>query len=284
MPTQRPPCAPSAPQGPTGQALSGRGRVSARARPRRRDRAPRAAAVFANDLYRFSPSASKWAELSPIGPAPAPRQYMGFAATPDGMLYVFGGLRCSAYGCGNEGTGAEGAGDRREVARNDSTSDRPGRPTCRLGLVGRGLGVGRVDRRQGHRCTEWSRGGRTGGTPGTRRGRRRFDGRGGGPTRCCGAECEAGPERGCEGARLTERLATIGEARLFPTRRRYLRTVPFHPPVPPPLSPPPPQDSGNVCACMTLRATCCSRIHNLVHLSQFRFLTCFVSSLKPLEA
>jgi hypothetical protein len=44
-----------------------------------------------NDLYCFSPAANTWTALSPSGSAPAPRSHLGFAATPDGMLYVFGG-------------------------------------------------------------------------------------------------------------------------------------------------------------------------------------------------
>jgi hypothetical protein len=42
-------------------------------------------------VYRFSAAASTWTALSPSGTAPSQRESMGFAATPDGMLYVFGG-------------------------------------------------------------------------------------------------------------------------------------------------------------------------------------------------
>jgi hypothetical protein len=42
-------------------------------------------------VYRFSPAANTWTALSPSGSGPSPRYGMGFAATPDGMLYVFGG-------------------------------------------------------------------------------------------------------------------------------------------------------------------------------------------------
>jgi hypothetical protein len=49
------------------------------------------AAGYLNDLYRFSPAANNWTLLSPSGSGPSPRSSMGFAATPDGMLYVFGG-------------------------------------------------------------------------------------------------------------------------------------------------------------------------------------------------
>jgi hypothetical protein len=53
-------------------------------------------AGFHNDVYRFSPAANTWTALSPSGSGPSPRGSMGFAATPNGMLYVFGG-----YGSGN---------------------------------------------------------------------------------------------------------------------------------------------------------------------------------------
>ena len=45
----------------------------------------------ANDLYRFSPAAVTWTALSPSGSKPSPRSGLGMAATPDGMVYVFGG-------------------------------------------------------------------------------------------------------------------------------------------------------------------------------------------------
>jgi N-acetylneuraminic acid mutarotase len=44
-----------------------------------------------NDLYRFSAAANTWTALLPSGSGPSPRNGMGFAATSDGMLYVFGG-------------------------------------------------------------------------------------------------------------------------------------------------------------------------------------------------
>jgi hypothetical protein len=49
------------------------------------------AAGPSNDLYRFSPAANNWTKLSISGSGPSLRGSMGFAATPDGMLYVFGG-------------------------------------------------------------------------------------------------------------------------------------------------------------------------------------------------
>ena len=45
-----------------------------------------------NDLYRFSPAANTWSALFPFGFGPSVRHWVGFAATPDGMLYVFGGF------------------------------------------------------------------------------------------------------------------------------------------------------------------------------------------------
>jgi hypothetical protein len=50
------------------------------------------AAVYYNDLYRFNPATVTWTALSPSGPFPSPRHMMGFTATPDGKLYVFGGF------------------------------------------------------------------------------------------------------------------------------------------------------------------------------------------------
>lgn len=49
------------------------------------------ASGYYNDVYRFSAAANTWTALSPSGSGPSPRGGMGFAATPDGMLYVFGG-------------------------------------------------------------------------------------------------------------------------------------------------------------------------------------------------
>jgi hypothetical protein len=49
------------------------------------------AAGYLNDVYRFSAADNAWTKLSSSGSGPSPRTSMGFAATPDGMLYVFGG-------------------------------------------------------------------------------------------------------------------------------------------------------------------------------------------------
>ena len=49
--------------------------------------------------------ANTWTALSPSGSGPSLRGFMGFAATPDGMLYVFGGLD---YGNERGGVGVIG--------------------------------------------------------------------------------------------------------------------------------------------------------------------------------
>ena len=72
---------------------------------------PPAPGIF-NDVYRFSAAANTWTALSPSGSGPSPRYHMGFAATPDGMLYVFGGRNYSGTE-GGKGAGAatvDGAG------------------------------------------------------------------------------------------------------------------------------------------------------------------------------
>jgi hypothetical protein len=56
--------------------------------------------AYFNDLYRFNPISNAWTALGAASP-PAPRAFMGFAATPDGMLYGFGGFN------GGEKTGGE---------------------------------------------------------------------------------------------------------------------------------------------------------------------------------
>ena len=48
------------------------------------------AGVFLNDLHSFSPTSNTWTEHNATHP-PSVRDDMGFAATPDGVLYVFGG-------------------------------------------------------------------------------------------------------------------------------------------------------------------------------------------------
>jgi hypothetical protein len=63
-------------------------------------------AASSNDLYRFSTGGNTWTALSTDGSRPSLRYYMGFTATPNGMLYVFGGFRSS----GKEGKKGRGAG------------------------------------------------------------------------------------------------------------------------------------------------------------------------------
>jgi hypothetical protein len=67
------------------------------------------AAGFLNDVYRFSAAANTWTPLSPSGSGPSPRSSMGFVATPDGMLYVFGGDETIVFSTGiGKGRGAGG--------------------------------------------------------------------------------------------------------------------------------------------------------------------------------
>ena len=44
-----------------------------------------------DDLYVFSPSSCSWTMLSPYGSVPPVLYKVGFTATPNGMLYLFGG-------------------------------------------------------------------------------------------------------------------------------------------------------------------------------------------------
>jgi hypothetical protein len=61
------------------------------------------AAGFWTDVWCFNVAANNWTLLSPSGTGPSPRNFNGFTATPDGMLYVFGG---SYDGNEREGRGA----------------------------------------------------------------------------------------------------------------------------------------------------------------------------------
>jgi hypothetical protein len=67
-----------------------------------------------NDLYRFSAGDNTWTALSPTGSGPTPRDSMGFAATPDGMLYVFGG----DGGSGKEGKKGGGGRGKHHILEN----------------------------------------------------------------------------------------------------------------------------------------------------------------------
>jgi hypothetical protein len=51
-----------------------------------------ATAYGSNKLYNFDFTASSWSLLSPSGTLPSGRVQAGFAATPAGALYVFGGM------------------------------------------------------------------------------------------------------------------------------------------------------------------------------------------------
>ncbi len=56
--------------------------------------------TYFNDLYSFSPAAGTWARRYPSGSAPSPQHMHGFAATPDGLLYVFGGFYMAFFASG----------------------------------------------------------------------------------------------------------------------------------------------------------------------------------------
>ena len=46
-----------------------------------------------NDLYVFNPKNATWTQLLGFsGSSPPPLAWMGFAATPEGQLYIFGGM------------------------------------------------------------------------------------------------------------------------------------------------------------------------------------------------
>ncbi len=53
---------------------------------------PAAGPSYFNDLYHLDPATATWTKLNPSGSPPAERHMMGFTATPDGALYVFGGF------------------------------------------------------------------------------------------------------------------------------------------------------------------------------------------------
>ena len=52
-----------------------------------------------NDLYRYDPTTITWKLLPPSGSAPSPRYAMGFTATPNRIIFVFGGC-CNGEKCG----------------------------------------------------------------------------------------------------------------------------------------------------------------------------------------
>jgi hypothetical protein len=51
-----------------------------------------AGAVFVHDLNRYNPADDSWTALAPPGVVPQDREWMGFAAGPDSLLYTFGGM------------------------------------------------------------------------------------------------------------------------------------------------------------------------------------------------
>jgi hypothetical protein len=51
-----------------------------------------AGAAFVNDLNLYNPADDSWTALAPPGVVPQEREWMGFAAGPDGLLYTFGGM------------------------------------------------------------------------------------------------------------------------------------------------------------------------------------------------
>ena len=59
---------------------------------------PRATGALLNDLWAFRPAAGSWTEVATTGSTPSARSGAGFAATPDGSLWVFGG-QSSGGGC-----------------------------------------------------------------------------------------------------------------------------------------------------------------------------------------
>ena len=52
---------------------------------------------FFGDLYQYDASSSTWTQIDPSGSVPSARYSMGFAATPDGRLWVFGGWSGNDY-------------------------------------------------------------------------------------------------------------------------------------------------------------------------------------------
>ena len=44
-----------------------------------------------NDLYRYNPTTATWTKFAHFGSVPSVRYAMGFVATSDSELYVFGG-------------------------------------------------------------------------------------------------------------------------------------------------------------------------------------------------
>ena len=49
------------------------------------------AAGMDDSFYRWNLTGSEWTVLTPSGPTPPGRFFTGCAATPDGLVYIFGG-------------------------------------------------------------------------------------------------------------------------------------------------------------------------------------------------
>ena len=85
--------------GPSGRPSLGRrfrvsrvGRPAPPAMPAAPRRRLTAAGGTLGDLHRLDPANATWAAIQPSGTAPSSRTFFGFAAAPDGKIYLFGGL------------------------------------------------------------------------------------------------------------------------------------------------------------------------------------------------
>ena len=52
---------------------------------------------YCNDLFSFDPQARRWTQLNPVGNIPPPVHGMGFLASSNGLLYLFGGEGGGVY-------------------------------------------------------------------------------------------------------------------------------------------------------------------------------------------
>ena len=68
----------------------------------------------ANDLYSFSPATVSWTALAPSGVAPLARSAMGFAATPDGLIYLWGGYNFETGAVMEQRGGKSGREERKQ--------------------------------------------------------------------------------------------------------------------------------------------------------------------------
>ncbi len=97
-----------------------------------------------NDLYRYSPATATWTALSQHGSLPT-RITLGFAATPNGMLYLYGG--CIS---GNEGRGGASSAGVGAAHGAERVVRRRSRGTC--GGCGAGRWAGRHSPRSWPAC------------------------------------------------------------------------------------------------------------------------------------